>query len=149
MSATSLRRLAHGLAQYGLGRIERSCKAIVRSHRRLVRSDKGMVTAETAVVLPVLVLLALTGVAAIGVAQARIRCADAASASARVIARGDAAEADALAHRAAGPAVRITTVRDGTDTTVTARLRLRPLRWIGAVTITETATVATEPQVQP
>ncbi|HTZ43776.1 MAG TPA: TadE family type IV pilus minor pilin [Jatrophihabitans sp.] len=105
-----------------------------------------MVTAETAVVLPVLVLLVLAGVAAIGVARARIRCADAAATAARAVARGDVAAADGLARRAAGTAVVISIARGPTDTTVTARLRLRPLHWIGAVTVTESATTATEPE---
>jgi len=52
-------------------------------------SDGGSVTAETAVVLPVLVVvlaLALWGVAA---AVAQLRCVDAARAAARAVARGE------------------------------------------------------------
>jgi Flp pilus assembly protein TadG len=116
---------------------------------RLRSGDHGMVTAETAMVLPVLVLLSLVGVAAIGVAQARVRCADAALLAARAVARGDPTAADALAHAAAGPAVRLATSARGEDTVVTARLPLRPLHWLGSVTIVETATVATEPTVPP
>ena len=116
---------------------------------RLLRDDRGMVTAETAVVLPVLVLLALTGVAAVSVAQARVRCADAAQVAARAIARGDPAAADSLAHRAAGAAVRISAKVDGEDTVVTARLPMRPVSWLGSVTVVETATVATEPSSAP
>lgn len=108
-----------------------------------------MVTAETALVLPVLVLLSLAGVAAVGVAQARVRCADAASVAARAVARGDPAAADPLARAAAGPAVRISASMAGEDTVVTARLPLRRLRWLGTVTVVETATVATEPAVGP
>lgn len=116
---------------------------------RLLRGDRGMVTAETAVVLPVLVLLALTGVAAVSVAQARVRCADAAQVAARAIARGDPAAADSLAHRAAGAAVRISAEVNGEDTVVTARLPMRPVSWLGSVTVVETATVATEPSSAP
>jgi len=104
-----------------------------------------MVTAETAVMLPVLVLLALVGVAAVGVAQARVRCADAALVAARAVARGDRAAADSLARRAAGDAVRISTSATGEDTVVTARLPLRPVGWLGSITVVESATVATEP----
>jgi Flp pilus assembly protein TadG len=108
-----------------------------------------MVTAETAMVLPVLVLLVLAGVAAVGVAQARVRCADAAMVAARAVARGDSAAADSLAHRAAGAGVRISTSAVGEDTVVTARLPLRPVSWLGSVSIVETATVATEPSTRP
>jgi Flp pilus assembly protein TadG len=108
-----------------------------------------MVTAETAMVLPVLVLLVLAGVAAVGVAQARVRCADAALVAARAVARGDPVAADSLARRAAGSGVRISTSAVGEDTVVTARLPLRPVSWLGSVTIVETATVATEPPIRP
>jgi Flp pilus assembly protein TadG len=116
---------------------------------RLRSDDHGMVTAETAMVLPVLVLLSLVGVAAVGVAQARVRCADAAMVAARAVARGDPTAADSLARAAAGPAVRLATSALGDDTVVTARLSLRPLHWLGSVTIVETATVATEPVTPP
>lgn len=116
---------------------------------RLRRDDQGMVTAETAVVLPVLVLLALAAVAAVTVAQARVRCADAAQLAARAIARGDSGNANLLARHAAGRAVRISTTATGADTVVTARLPLRPVRWLATVTIAETATVATEPSTAP
>jgi Flp pilus assembly protein TadG len=108
-----------------------------------------MVTAETAVVLPVLVLLALVAVTAVAVAQARVRCADAAQVAARAVARGDTMDAESLARRAAGDRVRITTSTTSADTTVTARLPLQPIGWIAAVTIVETATVATEPSTTP
>jgi Flp pilus assembly protein TadG len=108
-----------------------------------------MVSAETAVVLPVLVLLTLVAVTAVAAAQARVRCADAAQVAARAVARGDTRNAESLARRAAGGAVRITTSATGEDTTVTARLPLRPISWIAAVTVVETATVPTEPSTAP
>ncbi len=104
-----------------------------------------MVTAETAMVLPVLVLLSLVGVAAIGVGQARLRCADAAREAARAIARGDPAAAPALARAAAGRSVTLSSSADGPDTAVTVRLQVRPAHWLGSITITETAVAATEP----
>ncbi|HEU5270582.1 MAG TPA: TadE family type IV pilus minor pilin [Jatrophihabitans sp.] len=117
--------------------------------RRLRRDDRGMVTAETAVVLPVLVLLTLAAVAAVTVALAKVRCADAAQLAARAIARGDSGNAVRLAHGAAGSAVRISTSTSVADTVVTARLPWRPVSWLGTVTIVETATVATEPTTAP
>ena len=107
-----------------------------------------MVTAETAVVLPVLVLLTLVALTAIAVAQARVRCADAAQLAARQVARGDISSAESLARRAAA-GVRISTAVTASDTKVTARLPLRPVSWLGTVTIVETATVATEPSTAP
>lgn len=99
--------------------------------------------------LPVLVLLALVAVTAVGVAQARVRCADAAELAARAVARGDSGNAELLARRAAGGSVRISSTVTGADTTVTARLSLRPVGWLGSLTIVEAATVATEPAVSP
>lgn len=124
--------------------------------RRLLRllvgrvvGEHGMVTAETAVVLPVLVLFALTGVAAVGVAQARLRCSDAAREAARALARGDPASAAALASAAAGRPVTMSSSAEGGDTAVTVRLQLRPVSWLAAIDITETAVVATEPAAEP
>lgn len=82
--------------------------------------DAGMVTAETALALPAVVLvlaLALTGVR---VAIDEIRCVDAARAGARAAARGDPAEeVEALARRAAPTGASITTSVAGGDVTVT------------------------------
>ena len=108
-----------------------------------------MVTAETAVVLPVLVMLALVAVTMVAVVQARVRCADAAQVAARAVARGDSRNAESLARRAAGGAIRIRTSATSMDTTVIARLPLRPISWLGTVTVVETATVATEPSTGP
>ena len=107
--------------------------------------DRGMVTAEAALVLPILVLFALVGVAAVGVGQARVRCADAAREAARATARGDPGAAGRLAAVAAGRPVVVTSTAAGSDTVVTVRLELRPVSWLGPITISETATVATEP----
>lgn len=96
-----------------------------------------MVTAETAVVLPVLVLLALVAVAAIGVAQARVRCADAAREAARSAARGDPVP---TAHR-----IDLAVTRQGETELASARLSYRPVGWLPAVTIVETADAAVEP----
>src|SRR3569833_3459693 len=59
--------------------------------RRRPRPDEeaGMVTAETAVVLPVLLLVLAAAVAAVTVVGAQLRCVDAAREGARAAARGD------------------------------------------------------------
>jgi hypothetical protein len=107
-----------------------------------------MVTAELATALPILVLLALVGVMAVGVGQARVRCADAAREAARLVALGDPGRADALAAAAAGRPVSVshTTTGDG-DTVVTVRMHLQPVSWMAPITITETAVATTEPAV--
>src|SRR6266567_850350 len=85
------RRALQGGAQPGGARggvphrhVSLECDAMKR-----LRRDDGMVTAELATALPVLVLLALVAVMIVGLAQARVRCADAAREAARAIARGD------------------------------------------------------------
>ncbi len=61
-----------------------------------------MVTAETAVVLPVLLVVLAAAVAAVTVVGAQLRCVDAAREGARAAARGeDAASVAALVERAA------------------------------------------------
>lgn len=108
-----------------------------------------MVTVEAAMVLPVLVMFALVCVAAVAVAQVRLKCADAANQAARLIARGDSGPAAGLASAVAGRPVTLASSRHGPDTVVTVRTSLRPVRWLAPVTITETATVATEPGAPP
>ena len=66
------------------------------------RGESGMVTAETAIVLPVLLLVLAGAVAAVTVVGAQLRCVDAAREGARAAARGeDAAVVRALVERAA------------------------------------------------
>jgi Flp pilus assembly protein TadG len=83
-----------------------------------------MVTAETAVVLPVLLLVLAAAVAAVTVVGAQLRCVDAAREGARAAARGEAAAVE-LARRAApeGAAVDVTVVGDEVRVTVTAEAR--------------------------
>jgi Flp pilus assembly protein TadG len=107
-----------------------------------------MVTAELACALPVLVLVALAMIAGLQVAQAQLRCADAAREAARALARGDSASIARLARAAAGGGVTVGSSRQADLTTVTVALQVRPLPWIGPVTLTETAVVATEPAAQ-
>ncbi|CAN5675744.1 hypothetical protein BH10ACT8_BH10ACT8_27800 [soil metagenome] len=105
-----------------------------------------MVTAELATALPVLVLLAVVGVLAIRVAQARVICADAAREAARAVARGDPGQASPAARAVAGRAVAVSTSVDSQDLVrVSVTMRLRPLRWVGTLTITDTAVAAKEP----
>ncbi|WP_441245186.1 TadE family type IV pilus minor pilin [Kitasatospora sp. McL0602] len=62
----------------------------MRSEPRRRAPDAGFVTAETAVALPALVLLAALLIWGVVVAAGQIRCVDAARVGARAAARGDA-----------------------------------------------------------
>ena len=87
-----------------------------------------MVTAETAIVLPVLLLVLAGAVAAVTVVGAHLRCVDAAREGARAAARGeDVATVTAIVGRAAPPGA-LTHVATGEDeVTVTVTARIAPL----------------------
>jgi hypothetical protein len=78
-----------------------------------------MVTAETAVVLPVLLLVLAGAVAAVTVVGAQLRCVDAAREGARAAARGDdVATVRNLVRRAAPDGMAVTVTQDGDDVRV-------------------------------
>jgi Flp pilus assembly protein TadG len=84
-----------------------------------------MVTAETAVVLPVLLLVLAAAVAAVTVVGAQVRCVDAAREGARAAARGeDVAAVRALVARAApaGAEVRVSVGPEEVQVVVSARI---------------------------
>ena len=60
-----------------------------RARRRVLPDDAGMVTAETAVVLPVLLVVLAVAVFVLACVGAQLRCVDAAHLAARAAARGD------------------------------------------------------------
>ncbi|MEE1829252.1 TadE family type IV pilus minor pilin [Streptomyces sp. BE20] len=92
-----------------------------RNGRRRRRGDGGFVTAETAVALPALVLLAAMLVWAVLAAGAQVRCVDAAREGARAAARGEA-DAAGIARAVAPPGaeVRIDLAADTVRVTVDA-----------------------------
>lgn len=95
---------------------------------RCAESDRGFVTAETAIVLPVLLLLLGVALWSIAVAGARLRCIDAARAGARAAARGEAAASVVAAAEAAGPAGAVVRVRrSGDRVTVVVQARVGPV----------------------
>ena len=110
-----------------------------------------MVTAETAVVLPVLLFVLAGAVAAVVVVGAQLRCVDAAREGARAAARGDsAAEVARVADGAApdGAAVQFAGSGESVEVTVTAMVSpLGPLPW--HVEVSATATGVREPGAQP
>ncbi|NEB77006.1 pilus assembly protein, partial [Streptomyces sp. SID14478] len=102
-----------------MGRSEASCGCRCR-HRR----DRGFVTAEAAVVLPVLVAFTMALVWAVLAASAQIRCVDAARTGARAVARQEPRDAAIAAARQAAPSgARVEVSREGDLVRVTVRAR--------------------------
>ncbi|GAA6527531.1 TadE family type IV pilus minor pilin [Intrasporangium sp. DVR] len=88
------------------------------------RRDAGMVTAELAVAIPVVVFVLLICLAGLSAAIDQVRCVDAARAGSRAAARGDPlAEVHQLAQRAAPEGAVISVSRRGGDALVTVRAR--------------------------
>src|SRR3954466_11152797 len=108
----------------------------------MVTVEAGMVTAETAVVLPVLLLVLAGAVAAVVLVGAQLRCVDAAREAARAAARGEPAAAVArIADGAAPDGATSTLGGDGETVTVTVTVTvspLGPLPWHVAVSATAT-----------
>ncbi|WP_155056947.1 TadE family type IV pilus minor pilin [Streptomyces blattellae] len=76
--------------------------------------DRGFVTAESAVVLPVLVMFVMALVGGLLVVTAQIRCVDAARTGARAAARQDPADAVVEVTREAAPqGAQVTLSREG------------------------------------
>ncbi|RBY83478.1 TadE family type IV pilus minor pilin [Blastococcus sp. TF02A-30] len=87
-----------------------------------------MVTAETALVLPVLLLVLVAAVAVVTVVGAQLRCVDAAREGARAAARGeDGAVVAELAGAAAPDGARTGVVADGPRVRVVVRAEVAPL----------------------
>ncbi len=108
-----------------------------------------MVTAEAAVVLPVLVFLLAAALAAVSVVTAQMRCADAAREGARAAARG---ETDAVVRQIAadsapaGSSVAVTWGDDTATVEVSAAVKLFP--GLGpSIAVSDDATAALEPGV--
>jgi Flp pilus assembly protein TadG len=106
-----------------------------------------MVTAETAVVLPVLLLVLAGAVAAITVISAHLRCVDAAREAARAAARGDsAAEVRSVAERAAPEGARIGVRTSAEEVAVTGSATVAPLGPVPLhVTVSADAVALREP----
>ncbi|MGY1621279.1 TadE family type IV pilus minor pilin [Geodermatophilus sp. SYSU D00965] len=110
-----------------------------------------MVTAETAVVLPVLLLVLAGAVAAVTVVAAQLRCVDAAREGARAAARGEApALVVDLAGRAAPDGAVTTVVEDGTAVAVTVAAEVSPLGPLPLrLRVSATAVAQREPGAEP
>ena len=115
--------------------------ARTRSPSRVARRDSGMVTAETAVVLPVMVVLFSLLLAGVGQAVDYVRVIDAARSAARLAARGETVtlvEEQALREAPDGSHVEIRLVGEQVQVAVTAPGR----RLLGPIELPSAATVA-------
>jgi len=107
--------------------------------------DSGMVTAELAASLPVLMILLGVALSAVSVADQRVRAADAAREAARAAARGDSAAAARLARQAA-PGAAVAISRSGDRVVAQVRIAVHPMGgWLPALQVVERAVAAAEP----
>jgi Flp pilus assembly protein TadG len=108
-----------------------------------------MVTAETAVVLPVLLLVLAAAVAALLVVGAQLRCVDAAREGVRAATRGDPpAEVTRVAAAAAPSGATVSRAVTGSAVTVTVSAQVRPLGPLPLrIHVSASATGALEPGV--
>jgi Flp pilus assembly protein TadG len=106
-----------------------------------------MVTAETAVVLPVLLFVLAGAVAAVTVVGAQLRCVDAAREGARAAARGETdAIVSSLADRLAPEGAVASVTGDEGEVRVTVTVHLAPLGPLPlAVTVSGSAVALREP----
>jgi hypothetical protein len=94
-------------------------------HRNQGR-DRGSATAELAVVLPAVVLLAVIGVWAVAAVSAHLRCVDAAGAGARALSRGESsAEVGRVVAQMAPRGATVRLGRDGDLVVVEVRTTVR------------------------
>jgi hypothetical protein len=104
--------------------------------------DRGSATAELAAAMPVLILLLLAGLTAVGAAWTKLQCVDAAREGARAAARGDSG--DQAAHNTAPSGAMISVHADGDDIRVTVIARVRLLVPLPTFTVTGTAVAVPE-----
>jgi Flp pilus assembly protein TadG len=117
--------------------------------RAVGRREVGMVTAETAVVLPVLLLVLAGAVAAVTVVGAQLRCVDAAREGARAAARGEpVAVVEELVARAAPDGASTTVSVGAEEVRVRVSARIAPLGPVPlAITVVAEAVAMREPGV--
>ena len=119
----------------------------MRSER--VGCDRGMVTAELAACLPVLVLILGVAISAVDVVAERVRLADAAREAARAVARGDPGTGRRLAVGEA-PGARLAVSTGAGVVTAVVTKEVHPLGgWLPSITVTERCVAALEPSAAP
>lgn len=112
--------------------------------------SRGSATAETAVLLPVLVVVLAAAVWVLACVAAQLACVDAARAAARAAARGDTpAEVRAVGERLAPPGAAVSLRSGGGTVRVLVSADARPfgslLRVLPAMPVSGRATAAVEP----
>jgi Flp pilus assembly protein TadG len=120
----------------------RRARLVLRPHR-----EDGMVTAETAVVLPVLLLVLAGAISAVTLVAAHLRCVDAAREGARAAARGeDVPAVAAIVDRVAPPGADGSVDMTGDEVRVTVTARVAPLGPVPLrITVSATAVALREP----
>ncbi|WP_051108867.1 TadE family type IV pilus minor pilin [Actinomadura flavalba] len=114
------------------------------------RRDRGMVTAETALALPSLVLVTVVLLWAVAAASTHLACTDAARSGARAAARGEAVSSVREHVARAVPGASVEVSRDGEQVHVEVSTSIQaPLPAFPTLTATAHATAATEPGVTP
>lgn len=108
------------------------------------RRDGGMVTAELAVAVPVVVVVLALGLSAVRLGIDEVRCVDAARLAARALARGDSeGSARALAVTAGPPGAVVVLGAAGPDVSATVSASRDLVGW-RVVTVRGSATAARE-----
>ncbi|MFJ2028330.1 TadE family type IV pilus minor pilin [Streptosporangium sp. NPDC087985] len=115
------------------------------------RRARGSVTAETAVVLPAVVVMLAAALWAVAAVGAQLECVDAARAGARAASRGESLEqvrGGVLSAAPAGAHVVVTRSAEVTRVEVSANVRPSWGASLPSVTVRATAVSATEPGVE-
>jgi len=111
--------------------------------RRPPLRDAGMVTAETAVVLPALVLVFATLIGVLSAETAQIRCVDAAGLGARAAATGQSLDAVTAGVRRTLPGANVSMTTSGGLVTVNVSAAVPHLpALLGGLRVQESATAA-------
>ena len=114
------------------------------------RPDRGSATAETAVLLPVLLVVLAAAVWVLACVAAQLKCVDAARAAARAAARGDTpASVQVIGQRLAPKGARVALSSGDGTVQVRVQAQVRPfgavLRVLPATAVSGRATAAIEP----
>jgi len=121
---------------------------------RRARGQRGYVTAETAVVLPVLLIVLTMAVWVLACVSAQLRCTDAAAMAARAAARGEStAEAVSAGHLVAPEGAEIQVRVSGDQVHVQVQTEVRPfgaaLQGLPGFSVHARAVAAREDVLQP
>lgn len=104
-----------------------------------------MVTVETAILLPALLMVLALAVGALTTVGAQLQLVDAARQSARLAARGESTDVVEEVGERAGPrGTRVTLRRDGSTLTVTAKATTKPLGLLPGIALQAKAVAESE-----